>query len=91
MAFQWNAAAPTFLDASKSPETAGKIGFSMLPYFKDKGSKVNRFNPRRTRVGVSAYSKNQKEAFAYCAWFTSQEIARDYVTNGGGSSGRGTC
>jgi ABC-type glycerol-3-phosphate transport system substrate-binding protein len=87
-AFQWNAAAPTFLDASKSPETAGKIGFSALPYFKDKGGKINRFHPSPHGIGVSAYSKQQKEAFAYCAWFTSQETARDYVTNGGGSSGR---
>jgi ABC-type glycerol-3-phosphate transport system substrate-binding protein len=89
-AFQWNAAAPTFLDAAKSPETAGKIGFSMLPYFKDKGGKMNRFDPSPHAVGVSAYSKNQREAFAYVAWFTSQDIARDYVTNGGGSSGRGS-
>jgi multiple sugar transport system substrate-binding protein len=89
-AFQWNAAAPTFLDASKSPETAGKLGFAMLPYFKEQGSKINRFHPSPHGIGVSAYSKNQKEAFAYCAWFTSQEIARDYVTNGGGSSGRGS-
>ena len=54
-AFQWNAAAPTFLDASKSPETAGKLGFSMLPYFKDKGAKIARFHPvaaRRRRLGV---------------------------------------
>ena len=87
-AFQWNAAAPTFLDASKSPETAGKLGFSALPYFKDQGSKINRFIPSPHGLGVSTYSKNQKEAFAYIAWFTSQEIARDYVTNGGGSSGR---
>jgi ABC-type glycerol-3-phosphate transport system substrate-binding protein len=89
-AFQWNAAAPTFLDAGKSPETAGKIGFSMLPYFKEKGGKMNRFDPSPHAVGVSAYSKNQREAFAYVAWFTSQEIARDYVVNGGGSSGRST-
>lgn len=90
MAFQWNAAAPTFLDASKSPETAGKIGFSMMPYFKDKGTKIARHDPSPHALGVSAYSKNQKEAFAYVAWFTSQEIARDYVVNGGGSSGRGS-
>ncbi|MDP8923568.1 MAG: extracellular solute-binding protein, partial [Chloroflexota bacterium] len=89
-AFQWNAAAPTFLDASKSPETAGKLGFAMLPYFQEQGSKVVRFHPSLHGIGVSAYSKNQKEAFAYCAWFSSQEIARDYVTNGGGSSGRGS-
>jgi ABC-type glycerol-3-phosphate transport system substrate-binding protein len=87
-AFQWNAAAPTFLDASKSPETAGKLGFSALPYFKDQGGNINRFIPSPHAIGVSAYGKNQKEAFAYCAWFTSQEIARDYVVNGGGSSGR---
>jgi multiple sugar transport system substrate-binding protein len=87
-AFQWNAAAPTFLDASKSPETAGKIGFAALPYFKANGSKLLRFIPSPHGIGVSAYSKNQAEAFAYCAWFTSQEVARDYVTKGGGSSGR---
>jgi multiple sugar transport system substrate-binding protein len=87
-AFQWNAAAPTFLDASKSPETAGKIGFAALPYFKDKGSKLNRFLPSPHAIGVSSYTKQPKEAFAYCAWFTSQDVARDYVTNGGGSSGR---
>jgi ABC-type glycerol-3-phosphate transport system substrate-binding protein len=87
-AFQWNAAAPTFLDPSKSPDTAGKIGFSALPYIKAVGTKVARFHPSLHGIGVSAFSKNQKEAFAYCAWFTSQEIARDYVTNGGGSSGR---
>jgi len=89
-AFQWNAASPTFLDATKSPETAGKVGFSMLPYFKDKGGKMNRFDPSPHAVGVSAFSKNQREAFAYVAWFTSQEVARDYVVNGGGSSGRGS-
>jgi ABC-type glycerol-3-phosphate transport system substrate-binding protein len=87
-AFQWNAAAPTFLDASKSPETAGKLGFAALPYFKEKGGSFARFHPSPHGVGVSAFTKNQKEAFAYCAWVTSQEIARDYVTNGGGSSGR---
>ncbi|MFN8524661.1 MAG: extracellular solute-binding protein [Chloroflexota bacterium] len=89
-AFQWNAAAPTFLDASKSPETAGKLGFSMLPYDKALGSKVNRFHPSPHGIGVSTFSKNQKEAFAYVAWFTSQDIARDYVSKGGGSSGRGS-
>jgi len=88
VAFQWNAAAPTFLDASKSPEIADKIGFSALPYYKALGSKVARFHPSPHGIGVSAFSKNQQEAFAYCAWFTSQEIARDYVVNGGGSSGR---
>ena len=41
-------------------------------------------------IGVSEFSKKQQAAFAYVAWFTSQEIARDYVVNGGGSSGRGS-
>jgi multiple sugar transport system substrate-binding protein len=89
-AFQWNAAAPTFLNPSQSPETAGKLGFSMLPYFKAQGSKILRFHPSPHALGVSAFSKNQREAFAYVAWFTSQEVAREYVTNGGGSSGRGS-
>ena len=56
----------------------------MLPYFKEQGSKTVRFHPSPHGIGVSTYSKNQKEAFAYIAWFTSQEIARDYVTTGGG-------
>jgi len=41
-------------------------------------------------IGVSHFSKKQQAAFAYVAWFTSQNVARDYVVNGGGSSGRGS-
>jgi ABC-type glycerol-3-phosphate transport system substrate-binding protein len=37
---------------------------------------------------VSAYSKNPEAAFSYVAWFASPETARNYVVNGGGSSGR---
>jgi len=37
---------------------------------------------------VSAYSKKQEAAFSYITWFTSKEVAKDYVTKGGGSSGR---
>jgi ABC-type glycerol-3-phosphate transport system substrate-binding protein len=39
-------------------------------------------------VCVSSYSKKQEAAFSYLSWFTSKDIARDYVLNGGGSSGR---
>ena len=37
----------------------------MMPYFKDKGTKIARHDPSPHALGVSAYSKNQKEAFAY--------------------------
>jgi ABC-type glycerol-3-phosphate transport system substrate-binding protein len=85
---QWNASAPTLLNAEKSPVTAGNMAFSIWPYHKDAGPGVLRHWPSVWSTTISAYSKKQKEAFSYIAWFTSKEIARDYVMNGGGSSGR---
>ena len=54
------------------------------------GAYIYGCDPSPHAIGVSAFSKNQREAFAYIAWFTSQDVARDYVVNGGGSSGRGS-
>jgi ABC-type glycerol-3-phosphate transport system substrate-binding protein len=88
MAIQWVAAAPTLLDPKKSPKTAGKLGFSVIPYFTSHGPRGLRAFPQCWAVGVSAFSRHKREAFAYIAWFTSKQIARDYVTKGGGSSGR---
>jgi multiple sugar transport system substrate-binding protein len=87
-ALQWNAAAADILNPEKSPITANNTAFSVSPYQKDKGPQQLRVWPSVWAMGVSAYSKKPEEAFSYIAWFTSKEIARDYVTNGGGSSGR---
>jgi ABC-type glycerol-3-phosphate transport system substrate-binding protein len=88
MALEWNAAAPTILDASKSPITASTTGFAAYPYDATVGVTQPRVFPSVHAIGVSHFSKKQKAAFAYVVWFTSQQIARDYVVNGGGSSGR---
>jgi multiple sugar transport system substrate-binding protein len=87
-ALQWNAAAPDILNPDKSPASAGKTAFSVYPWQTDKGAEQLRLWPSVWSVGVSAYSKHPKEAFEYAAWFTSKEVARDYVMHGGGSSGR---
>jgi ABC-type glycerol-3-phosphate transport system substrate-binding protein len=89
MALQWNAAAPTVLDASKSPEWGpDNTGFSVYPYDPTAGPDQKRVQESVWAVCVSSYSKKQEAAFSYLAWFTSQDVARDYVLNGGGSSGR---
>lgn len=88
MALQWNAAAPTILDPGKSPQTAADTGFAVYPHDKTAGPQQPRVYPSVHAIGVSKFSKRKKAAFAYVAWFTSPEIARDYVEKGGGSSGR---
>jgi len=85
---QWNASAPTLLDPETSPITAGNMGFSIWPYHEDVGPEVLRHWPSVWTTAVSAFSKKKEEALSYTAWFTSKETARDYVMNGGGSSGR---
>jgi multiple sugar transport system substrate-binding protein len=88
MALEWNAAAPTILDPSKSEITATTTGFAAYPFDTTAGATQQRVFPSVHAIGVSHFSKKQQAAFAYVAWFTSQKIARDYVVNGGGSSGR---
>jgi ABC-type glycerol-3-phosphate transport system substrate-binding protein len=90
MALQWNAAAATILDPTKSPISATTTGFAAYPYDATAGQTQQRVFPSVHGIGVSHFSKKQQAAFAYVAWFTSKEIARDYVVNGGGSSGRGS-
>jgi multiple sugar transport system substrate-binding protein len=85
---QWNASAPDLLNPDKSPITAGNMAFSIFPYHKDVGPDVLRHWPSVWALGISKYSKHPDEAFSYISWFTSKDIARDYVLNGGGSSGR---
>ena len=88
MALEWNAAAPTILDPSKSEITAATTGFAAYPYDAETGQTQQRVFPSVHAIGVSHFSKKQQAAFAYVVWFTSQQVARDYVVNGGGSSGR---
>ncbi len=90
MALEWNAAAATILDPEKSPISATTTGFAAYPYDATAGVEQQRVFPSVHAIGVSKFSKKQQAAFAYVAWFTSAEIARDYVVNGGGSSGRGS-
>ncbi len=90
MALQWNAAAATVLDPAKSPMTATTTGFAAYPYDATAGQTQPHDFPSVHAIGVSHFSKKQQAAFAYVAWFTSQDVARDYVVNGGGSSGRGS-
>jgi len=88
MALEWNAAAPTILDPKTSPITAATTGFSTYPFDATVGADHPRVFPSVHGIGVSHFSKKQKAAFAYVVWFTSQQVAADYVVNGGGSSGR---
>jgi multiple sugar transport system substrate-binding protein len=88
MALQWNAAAPTILDRTKSAETAENTGFSVYPFDPGAGPQQGRVQANVWAQGISAYSKKAEAAFSYIAWFTSKDTARDYVVNGGGSSGR---
>jgi ABC-type glycerol-3-phosphate transport system substrate-binding protein len=89
MALQWNAAAPTVLDASKTPAWGpDNTGFSVFPYDAATGPDQKRIRESVWSVCVSTFSKKQEAAWSYVAWFTSKDVAQDYVLNGGGSSGR---
>ena len=88
VALQWNASAQTILDPKASPMTATNTAFNLYPYDKPAGADVQRVYPSVHAVGVSAFTKQPEAAFEYVAWFTSQDIAREYVLHGGGSSGR---
>jgi ABC-type glycerol-3-phosphate transport system substrate-binding protein len=88
MGIQWNAAAIDLLDKTKSPAVYDKMGFGVMPYSPVGGPQANRIAPSVWGLGVSSFSNYPEQAFAYIAWFSSPEVAREYVTNGGGSSGR---
>lgn len=88
IALQWVGAAPTWNNKSQSPVTAGKTGYTVYPTFSKKAPNFMPGYAAGTGIAVSAFSKKQKAAFEYLVWFTSKEVARDYVVNGGGVSGR---
>lgn len=88
MAIGWNSMANILNDPQQSPKTAGQWDWRPVPYDDQLGAKTKRAYPALWAWGISSDSKHKEAAFNYIAWFTSKEIARDYVMNGGGSSGR---
>ena len=88
MAVEWNAAASTLADPTMSPISAGKLGYALLPYAQGLPASTPRVFPTTHTLGVSAKSKNPREAFEFAAWYTSQATARKMVAAGHGSSGR---
>ncbi len=88
MAVEWNAAASTLADRKLSPVSAGKLGYALLPYSEGLPATTPRVFPTTHTLGVSAKSKNPREAFEFAAWYTSQATARKMVAAGHGSSGR---
>jgi multiple sugar transport system substrate-binding protein len=86
---QWNASAETNEKPDKS-QAAGKLAYANLPYFKNAGPRVRRQVPAPDAFGLNPNSRKKEAAFEFLAWYHSPEVARDYVTNGGGTSGRNT-
>jgi len=85
--FQWNASAPTNEDPERS-KAAGQLAYAAFPYAKDAGPTVPRVRPNSHGLSVNPFSKNRDAALEFVFWYTSPEVARDYVLNGGGNSGR---
>jgi len=88
MAVEWNAAASTLADPKQSPQSAGKLGYALLPYDKGVPATTPRVFPTTHTLGISAQSKHQREAFEFATWYTSPDVAKQMVAEGRGSSGR---
>ncbi len=88
MAVEWNAAASTLADPKLSPQSAGKLGYALLPYQQGLPATTPRIFPTTHSLGLSAKSQSQKAAFEFAAWYTSPQIAKAMVSAGMGSSGR---
>jgi ABC-type glycerol-3-phosphate transport system substrate-binding protein len=86
MAIEWNAAASDLDNPAKSAKTAGKMGYAMLPYTGD--AKAPRSFLSTHTLALNKAGVNKNAAFSYVVWYTSKEVARQYVTSGAGSSGR---
>jgi len=86
IAIEWPSAANTLEDPAESPKTAGKIGYSLLPYAT---------TPDQPRMFASVHSlaltkdtDAAEAAFEFAAWFSSKEVGLDYAKRGGINSGR---
>jgi multiple sugar transport system substrate-binding protein len=75
MIAEWNAAVTDLNDPTKSPITAGKLGFALLPYDESLPATTPRIFPTTHTLGINAKSVHPKEAFEFAAWYTSPEIA----------------
>lgn len=60
MALEWNAAAPTILDATKSPISATTTGFSAYPYDATAGQTQQRIFPRFTPSASLILARNSR-------------------------------
>lgn len=76
MIFEWNAAATDLNDPAKSPLTAGKLGYALLPYDASLPATTARVFPTTHSLAINAKSKNPRESFEFAAWYTSPEVAR---------------
>ncbi|MEA2524393.1 MAG: multiple sugar transport system substrate-binding protein [Thermomicrobiales bacterium] len=84
---QWNASAETNELPDKS-QSAGKLAYAAFPYAKAAGPTVQRVYPSEHGLSVNPASSKLDAALEFVFWYTSPEVARDYVANGGGVSGR---
>ncbi len=72
MAIEWNAAAADLGDPAKSPKTAGKMGYAMLPYEGD--AKAPRMFLTSHPGALNKAGKNKNAAFSYVVWYTSKML-----------------
>jgi ABC-type glycerol-3-phosphate transport system substrate-binding protein len=84
---QWNASAETNELPEKS-QSAGKLVYANFPYHKSAGPNVKRVRPGAHGLGVNPHTKKKDAALEFVFWYHSPDVARDYVVNGGGVSGR---
>jgi ABC-type glycerol-3-phosphate transport system substrate-binding protein len=87
MAIEWNAAAADLDTPAKSPKTAGKMGYAMVPYGGSNAQQPRTFLSTHA-LAMNKSSKNKNAAFEFMTWYTSPDIAKDYVSTGADSSGR---
>ena len=88
IALQWDTAAVELTDPMASPTTADTLEFSVHPWDANIGHNAPRVWTGVWSNFVPKFSQNVEAALSYCAWYTSKQIAFDYVRYGGGHSGR---
>ena len=88
MAIEWNAAAADLDNAKTSPKTAGNMAYGLLPYAGPMGAKQPRSFLSTHALAINKASKNKDAAFEFVVWYTSKDVAKQYVTSGADSSGR---
>jgi ABC-type glycerol-3-phosphate transport system substrate-binding protein len=87
IAIEWQAAAGVLEDKTQSPATAGKIGYTLLPYGGSDPAQLRQFASVHS-LSITKNAKHPKEAFEFAVWFTSKEVAAGYAGRGGANSGR---